>query len=386
MPTALVIGAGIGGVAAGLALRRAGWDVRLFERADAPRELGFGLAIAPNAMAALREIGVADAVRLQAWYPTAAEIRRADGRVLRRVRGDEARLPVEHLPALILRPALHGTLLDAFGPVEVNREAVRFVRHRHGVDVTFADGSVASGDVLVGADGFHSGVRAQLHPAEPPPRPGRYFALRGASPAVDRLGDLAAIWYFGPGVESGVVRAGASTIYWFLSLSSDDVRLDPVDPMEVLRRWAPRFDDQFRAITSASTDLRLDELFERDPLDRWGEGPVTLLGDAAHPMLPYTGQGAAQALEDAAGLGRALHGGTTDPVAALRRYEAVRAARTRSIVRSGPRIARITTTRNPVISLVRNAAVRLIPAALMVSAMTRPARDPNRTLGKPLNR
>ena len=115
--------------------------------------------------------------------------------------------------------------------------------------------------------------------------------------------------------------------------------------------------------------MRLDELLVRDPLSSWGRGPVTLLGDAAHPMLPHTGQGGAQALEDAASLGRALRGAAL-PEVALRQYEAERMPRTRRVVRSGPHIARVTTTRSRVAAAVRNSLLRLTPRSAIVKAFT----------------
>src|SRR5262249_3841545 len=110
MPTALVVGAGIGGLASGLALRRAGWDVRVFERAADARAIGFGLALAPNAMAALRQLGVKDAIAAVAITPTSAEIRHPDGRVIRRFAGDARELPPGDLLSMILRPALHAVI------------------------------------------------------------------------------------------------------------------------------------------------------------------------------------------------------------------------------------------------------------------------------------
>ena len=118
--------------------------------------------------------------------------------------------------------------------------------------------------------------------------------------------------------------------------------------------------------------MRLDDLLARDPLTRWGAGPVTLLGDAAHPMLPHTGQGAAQALEDAVALGRAL-ADAPDPIAALRGYEAVRSRLTRRVVKMGPRIARITTTKNPLVAFVRNGAIRAVPEFVAVKAFGGPS-------------
>jgi len=374
--TALIVGAGIGGLAAGIALRRAGWDIRIFERAATPRELGFGVGLAPNAIAALRQLGVADVVLPMAFTPTSAEVRHVDGRVIRRFVGPPNARPTGDRTALIMRPALHGALLDAVGrpAVEVNSDVTGFESDGARVRLTLANGATAAGDVLVGADGVHSVVRARLHPAEPPPRPSGYFALRGLSHAVDRLEGLGVIWYFGDGIESAMVRAGDDSIYWFLSLLANEVRAGAVDTANVMRRFAAGFDTQFQAIAGSTppADMRLDDLLARDPLSRWGAGAVTLLGDAAHPMLPHTGQGAAQALEDAVALGRALQPGT-DVVAALRRYEAIRSPLTRRVVRMGPRMARITTTKNPLVAFLRNGAIRAVPEFVVVKAFGGPS-------------
>ena len=154
-------------------------------------------------------------------------------------------------------------------------------------------------------------------------------------------------------------------------------RLGTADPRVVTERAVRSLDSRFASIALAARpqDLRLDRLFHRDPLDSWGNGPVTLLGDAAHPVLPYTAQGAALALEDAVALGLALARGG-DPVTALRRYERVRSNRTRRIVRLGPRIGAMTTTRNRARTFVRNTAIRMLPAAPGVSVVETPRARP----------
>lgn len=125
--------------------------------------------------------------------------------------------------------------------------------------------------------------------------------------------------------------------------------------------------------------MRFDDLVERDSLYPWGIGAVTLLGDAAHPLLPHTGQGAAQALEDAVTLGLVLSpGGSIEE--ALRRYEEVRFRRTRPFVKLGRRIARMTTTRNALIQVVRTLAIRLVPERVLSFSSMRLKRDPHRRL------
>jgi len=381
--TALIAGSGIGGLAAGLALQRAGWQVRIFERADGPRAIGFGLGLAPNAMAALRELGIDAAVRARAFVPARAEIRRPDGHVLRRV--DIARfVPLEKM-AIVLRPALHDVLIEALGPdrIAFGSDVVGFGVRQDVVSLRLANGRTVEGDVLIGADGVGSVIRRFLFPDDPPLRRSGHWAIRGVSYGAEKsLGDLGAVAYLGDGLESATVRAGTDAIYWYVSLLAADLPADTRDPRTVLQHVTSGFEPRFQAITGATKgdDIRLDELFDRDPIECWGEGPVTLLGDAAHPMLPHTGQGAAQAVEDAVALGLALRpGGSVSQ--SLRRYEQVRARRTAAIVREGRRIARVTTTHNPVVRGLRDGAIRLVPDFVLLAAfMLGGQKDPHAKL------
>jgi 2-polyprenyl-6-methoxyphenol hydroxylase-like FAD-dependent oxidoreductase len=234
---------------------------------------------------------------------------------------------------------------------------------------------------VVGADGVGSAVRQALHPHEPAPRPSGYYALRGVShDAGDRLGNTDCAIYLGDGVEIGFARASASAVYWYVSLVDEFIDAASEDPAQVRERCLSGLDENARAIAWAAKpeDMRLDRLFRRNPIATWGRGRVTLLGDAAHPVLPHTAQGAALALEDAVALGLALRGGDVEQ--GLRRYEQVRAARTRQVVRAGPRIAGMTTTRSRARIFLRDALVRLTPARALSVTLSLHARDPHRAL------
>ncbi|MEQ1756982.1 MAG: NAD(P)/FAD-dependent oxidoreductase [Vicinamibacterales bacterium] len=370
--TALIVGAGIGGLSAGIALRRAGWTIRIFEQAPSARELGFGLLLAPNAIAALRELGIADVVLARGFAPTRGEVRRMDGTVLKR-----AEFPPPDAmggPTVVaLRPALHGALLEAVGmdSIALDAEATGFSVEANRITLQLANGDRADGDLLVGADGFGSVVRRALHPSEPPPRSSSIIAVRGGvHGVVGHLGGASGIYYLDRGVEAFLVRASETGIYWALSLARELVPPGVRDPAAILAHMSPRFDEAFRAVTSATTDMRCDELFDRDPIPFWSKGAVTLLGDAAHPVLPHTGQGAAQAIVDAVTLGNVLRaeGAVEDR---LKRYERERRDKTTALLGQGRRTAAVMRTMNPAACCLREVVIRLIPIKPFVKLFAR---------------
>ena len=381
---ALIVGAGIGGLAAAITLRRAGWEVRVLERAQSPRELGFALALAPNALKALREIGLADAVAREGAEVRIFEVYRAAGSLMKRVtfRADGT----DMRSVVTLRPALHGALLAA-----VPADALLLGHEVHDVSaagaeasVTLADGHTLTADVVIAADGVGSAIRRRLHPGEPPPRPSGYHALRGVThDAAHQMERVNVAVLLGDGIEAGFARASATAVYWYMSLV-DELAGPQSTAAEMLERCAPGLAPRFAAIARAvrPEDMRAEPLFVRDPIADWGRGRVTLLGDAAHPVLPHTAQGAALALEDAVALGLVL-GRPGDPAVALRSYEKVRARRTRQVVRAGPRIAALTTTRNRLTIAARNAAILMLPGIVLSGTLRLHARDPHARLRTP---
>jgi 2-polyprenyl-6-methoxyphenol hydroxylase-like FAD-dependent oxidoreductase len=368
--TALIVGAGIGGLATAIALRKADWQVRVFERAASPRELGFGLALAPNGMVALRHLGLADVVLERGFSPEwgRGEMRRPDGTVIKR-----AKFPMrDGLPGgplvITLRPALHGALLQAVGSdaIALSTEATGFTS-RNGHAILHTTTGDIEGDLLVGADGFYSAIRRTMHASAPPPRSSEIVAVRGAADGShEAMAGLGAVYYMGQGLEAFLVRASDTGVYWALSLAKELLPNPALrDPSAILNHMLPVMDATFRAVTTGTTEMRCDELFDRDPLPFWSRGVVTLLGDAAHPVLPHTGQGAAQALMDAVALGRAA-ASQESVESALAAYEQERRPGVANLLRQGRRTARLMRTTNVAACYARELALRAIPVTSFV--------------------
>lgn len=333
----LIAGGGIGGLAAALACSRAGGDVRLFERAAEFSEVGAGIQLGPNVVKVLQGWGLGEALKDVAAFPHCLQVRNAvSGHELGVLRlGDVAVQRYGAPYATIHRVDLHKLLLAAVrahaGPrLHLNAQVECFSQEDEGVTLQTTDGRQVQGDMLVGADGIWSRVRALLL-GDGPPRVTGHLAYRALVPQQslpERLRSQQVTVWLGPNLHVvqypvrrgewlnvvGIIhgRTHADLESWDHSANAADLRMAMADTCSPLQ-------DLIRSIDP----WRLWPLCDRAPMQgaqEQAQGRVALLGDAAHPMRPYLAQGAGMAIEDAAELGRVLGLPGLDAPAALQRY------------------------------------------------------------------
>ena len=337
-----IIGAGIGGLTAAACLRRVGIDVRIYEQARGFARLGAGIQQAPNSIRVLRELGLEPTLRAMAFQPDANNSRDFDTGMLTnsQILGSEIenRYGVPYF--LMHRGDLHAALAGLVPPdiVALDHRLEGLSQRSTSVTMTFTNGNTAEADAVIGADGVHSVVREILLGAEKPTYTGR-VAYRTVFPTalLNGLEVESCCKWWGPDrhIVSYFTNPRRDELYFVTSTPEPDYGIESWSSkgdLSVLREAYKDFHPQVRTILGACPDVHKWALVVRDPLPRWTEGNIALLGDSCHPMTPYMAQGASTSIEDGAVLSRCLDGVDPDGVAAaLHRFEATRKPRTSEI-------------------------------------------------------
>jgi 3-hydroxybenzoate 6-monooxygenase len=335
----VVIGGGIGGMATALALSQAGHPVTLLEQADAFGEVGAGLQVGPNVMKMFERLGVRDAVQSIAYFPKNLILKDAiDASELLRVPLDAAFQERFGYPyATIHRADLHAALTDACASSDLvwlrtSCKVVGVEQDEHGVDVQLESGETLRCHVAVGADGLWSTTRARILDDGEPRITGHiaYRAVLDMDEVPEHLRSDAVVLWAGPDLHLAHYPMRCGELFNMGAIfhsrrfkSGANVYGDPDELHEHFDGTSP----EVQTLLSKIEEWRMWVLRDRDPVDRWSIGRITLLGDAAHPTLQYLAQGAGMAIEDAWTLARTLEAEDSVPEA-LRAYEAKRLVRT----------------------------------------------------------
>ncbi|BBG03345.1 MULTISPECIES: FAD-dependent monooxygenase [Pseudonocardia] len=372
------VGAGIGGLAAAVGLRAAGWDVTVLERDADTRGAGAGISLWSNGLRALDLLGVGDTIRAHGPLTGQGGIRTGTGRWLSRSSGE--RLHTDNdLGVLILhRAELHSCLLAA-----LPRGAVRTGATVVDVEQTDSSATVIhrtehagqqrlTAALVVVADGVRSRVRAAILPRAGAPAYAGFTAWRGVTGDRCALPRQSESW--GRGAVFGLTQLPDGRVYWFATANERPGGRHADERAEVLRRfgsWHPPIGEIVRS-TDPEAVLRHDIYSHPRPLAEFTLGRVALLGDAAHAVTPNLGQGGGLALEDAVVLASELAG--DGPVSrALARYDAARRPRAERISALSQRIGRLAQAENPILTTLRDTLVALTPSTVSARSLARTA-------------
>ena len=334
----LIAGGGIGGITAMLALRQRGIDVELFEQTAAFGQVGAGLQVSSNSARILLKLGLGEALKRVATYPEGRDYRGWDTgeRLYYTPLGQKAEAHFGAPYYAAHRAELLDVLLSGLGArgCRLGSRVERVDQDQNGVSLTLADGSTAQGDILIGADGIHSTVRAQLFGKELPRYTGN-VAWRGLVPAervahLD-LGSVVGVW-MGPNrsIVQYYVSAGKTFNWIGISRSSQPAQESWLaegraeDALAEYDGWH----STIRTIIAETPKILRQALYDREPLPDWQVGRVVLMGDAAHPMMPFYAQGGAQSIEDAYVLAGCIAEAQDRPLDALARFVRMRQPRT----------------------------------------------------------
>jgi salicylate hydroxylase/6-hydroxynicotinate 3-monooxygenase len=337
-----IVGAGMGGLTAAATLRGAGLDVHVYEQAERFERVGAGIQMMPNSMKVLRRIGVEDVVRNSSFKPYSHLNRDWDtGEILRELPMPEELFDAPYLcmHRADLVAALTGTI--PYDIVHFNKKLIGLESGSQDVTLVFENGTRATADAVVGADGVHSLVREIVAGPDEPIHKGRiaYRSVFSSSYLNGRdIGPSRTKWW---GIDRHIViyyvNEARSEIYFVTSVPEPADWVTPeswsaTGEVNEVRAAYEEFHGDVRAVLEACPSCHKWAILEREPLPTWSDGRVVLLGDACHPMTPYMAQGAATAIEDAAVLARCLEtaaGGSFE--AAFQHYEAHRKPRTTRI-------------------------------------------------------
>lgn len=366
-PKIVVIGGGVGGLTAALALRQAGIDVTVYERAPDERQIliGAGTHLWSNAMRVFRHLGVADQIEAGGSRVEHTEFRTAGGKLLADWTMGELGRKLQ-IPSIgVIRAELQRVLFDALGQegVRFGARCIGFQQDVSGVTARFADGREERGDILIGADGIDSAVRAGLLGESKAPYAGWTYWQGVNTAQPDLCPDGIHRIVMGRGAKFIYHHGGAGRLCWLaMACAPATGGEDPPSGrkaavLTTFRGWM----EPIEQIVD-STDpqaIRHQDMYHRRPIKRWSDGRVTILGDAAHAMTSHVGQGMCQAIEDAYVLAKCLST-QSDPTEALQSYERERMGRTTSVSNLALRIGAMQGWSNPVLCVARDRIMKIM--------------------------
>lgn len=367
MKKILIIGGGIGGLCAAIALQRKGFDAQVYEKAPTIKALGAGLSLSVNAVLALRQIGLDQELIAAGQELRYMRIPDSRGKLISQTDMAPVAQSFGAANFSIHRAVLHDILINHLqeGSLHLGKAFTHVTQDKSKVTVDLEDGTQVVGDTLLAFDGIHSAVRKQLLP-QVRPRYAGYTCWRAVIDGMPQaMQEDQATETWGKAGRFGIVPLKGGKIYWFATVNApqQNARMQSFGIKE-LKAHFKEYHLPIPEILSRTQDAQLiwNDIIDLKPIDQYVFGRVALAGDAAHATTPNMGQGACMAIEDAAVLANLL--ATQAVEKALQQYEVQRMKRTQQIVRTSYQLGKVAQWENPILQTLRNAAFRRMPTSV----------------------
>jgi len=368
-----IVGAGIGGLTAAIALQRKGVRVQLIERVAELKPVGAGITLQSNAVQALDRIGLAESARQSGAVMQQVSIRLQNEQTITQIDLKQLAAELGQPNVCIHRGLLQQLLIDALEDTELRTgvEVESWEEHHDSISLQLTDGTEHRCDALIGADGLRSKTRARLW-GDVPLRSAGYTSWRGICPNRGLVPNGHAVESWGSGQRFGYLPVDSTCVYWFATdATSNESISKEVDKNRLISRFIQWHQPIAKILgRTNSADIVGTDILDLHPFRPWGRGPVTLLGDAAHAMTPNLGQGGGQAIEDAVTLATWLES-AENVDHWLRSYERRRYHRTRQFVNRSRLLGYIAQGNSGLLRSVRNGLFRWMPASINHAQMRR---------------
>ncbi len=373
----VIIGAGIGGLTAGIALRQVGYSVEIYDKASELRPAGAGISLWSNGVKVLNRLGLGNAIARIGGRMDRMEYRSHTDELLSAIDLDPLVQIVGQRPYPVSRTELQQILLEAFGveDVRLKSRCVAVEETDRGVTAIFEDGYSATGDLLIAADGVHSLLREYVAGQPVKPRYADYVNWNGLVDASPELADLNTwVLYVGENKRASMMPVGGDRFYYFFGAPMEKgTQVEPAQRGEELGCIFAGWPKEVRKLIDSLDPLQTNrlEIHDLDPLAHIVRGKVALLGDSAHASTPTLGQGGCQAMEDAEILCRYLITTNIGVEYALKRYEEERKERTQNLVLKARKRADTIYGKNPEITRHWYNSLRHEPESDVINALAK---------------
>lgn len=364
---AIIIGGGIGGLTAGIALQRRGIDYEVFEAAPEIHPVGAGIWLGGNAMNVFEKLGLADLIKSRAYYQKEIFIKDYRGGILQRVDNDLIRQKYGNGTYSIHRAALQDVLANETGAkLHTGKKCTGIYQHSGGITAHFEDGTQVHGDFVIAADGIRSMIREQYVTKAVYRYSGQtcWRAIVPMNLPIEEQNRSAEIWGYDRGLRASYSQVGKEQVYFWTTIAMEkDRHFNNMDAHRMIKNWLQPFSGYYlqTVVRNIQPELLIhSDLYDIKPIDKWYAGSIVLLGDAAHATTPNLGQGAGQAIEDAYVLAACLEK-QKDLQTAFASYQQKRIKRTQKVVNISRKLAQITNIGNPALRHIRNWIIKATP-------------------------